>query len=85
VSAGAFSPSKTGSLLQVFGVARSLDRDPRGRALELAEIVRREFDGECSDVLFQALQLPGTWDGDNPRLLRQQPGERDLSGCRFLF
>src|SRR6267143_3034665 len=76
--------SETGSFLQVFGVARPLDRDPRGRALDLAEIGWRELDCCGSDVLFQALQLPGARDGNNPRLLGKQPGERDLSGCRVL-
>jgi len=32
----------------------------------------------------QARQLRGSWDWNNPRLLRQQPGERDLSRCRIL-
>ena len=30
------------------------------------------------------MQLRGAWDWNNPRLLGQQPGERDLSGCRLL-
>src|ERR1019366_3489032 len=32
----------------------------------------------------QAVQLCGAWDRYNPPLLGQQPGERDLSGCRLL-
>src|ERR1039457_3063577 len=30
------------------------------------------------------MQLCGAWDRYHPRLLGQQPGERDLSGCRLL-
>src|ERR1035437_6760615 len=30
------------------------------------------------------MQLCGTWDRSNPRLLGQQPGERDLGRCRLL-
>src|SRR5580700_7212793 len=30
------------------------------------------------------MQLGRTWDGNDPRLLRQQPGQCDLSRCRLL-
>src|SRR3989442_11394985 len=30
------------------------------------------------------MQLRGAWDWNNPRLLGQQPCQRDLSGCRLL-
>ncbi len=30
------------------------------------------------------MQLRGAWDWYNPRLLGQQPRERDLSRCRLL-
>src|SRR5271157_5634772 len=30
------------------------------------------------------MQLRGAWDRNSPRLLRKQPGERDLSRCRLL-
>src|SRR3984893_2878178 len=30
------------------------------------------------------MQLRGAWDLNNPRLLRKQPSERDLSRCRLL-
>ena len=32
----------------------------------------------------QTMQLCGAWDRHDPRLLGQQPGERDLSGRRLL-
>src|SRR5258708_39153000 len=30
------------------------------------------------------LQVPRAWDGNDPGLLGQQPGDRDLRGCRIL-
>src|SRR4029077_6436061 len=39
----------------------------------------REVDGNCCEVFFEARQLGGAWDGNNPRLLGKQPSERDLS------
>ena len=54
------------------------------RLLDLAEIVGSELDLRGGDVLGQAVQLGGTRDRDEPRLLRQNPGECDLGGCRVL-
>src|SRR5512147_1249767 len=48
------------------------------------EILGRKFDGSRPDVLLETVELRGTWDGNDPRLLGQQPSERDLSGCRLL-
>ena len=76
--------SEAGPLLQGFGVPRALDRNLRGGVVDFAEVVRRERDGNGSDVLVEALPLPGAGDGHDPRLLGQQPGERDLGGCRLL-
>ena len=76
--------SAAGHLLQVFGVPGPLHRDLRGGAIDLTEIVGRQFDGSRSDVFVQALQLRGARDRDDPRLPGKQPGERDLRGCRFL-
>ena len=71
-------------LLELFGIASPLHRDLGGGALDLAEIVGRQFDGSRADVLLQAMQLRGAGDRHDPRLLRQQPGERDLGGRRLL-
>src|SRR6185436_797784 len=43
-----------------------------------------ELDCRRSQVLFQALQLPGARDGNDPRLLGKQPGKRYLRRSRFL-
>jgi hypothetical protein len=50
--------SMTGWLFEVPGITGSLNPDPRAGALDLAEIVRREFDVDGCDVLVQAVQPP---------------------------
>ena len=62
-----------------------MHRDLRRGALDFAEIVGRQFDASGSDVLFQPMQLRRARDRNNPRLLRKQPGERDLRRCRLLL
>src|SRR5437773_862772 len=61
--------SATGLSFQVFRVASALHRDLRGSALDVAEVVGREFDGNRTDVLLQAREPPGAGDGNNPGLL----------------
>ena len=61
----------TGQLLQLFRIPGTMHRDLRGGAFNLTKIVRRQFDGNCSHVLVQTIQLRGAWDGNNPRLLCQ--------------
>jgi hypothetical protein len=61
-----------------------LDFDSCGGALDLAKIVRRKLEVRGPDVLDQALQLRGPGDVDDPGLLGQQPGERDLCRGRLL-
>ncbi len=76
--------SATDQFLQVFGVPSPVHRDLGGSALDLTEIVGRQLDCHCAKVLLQALQLSGAGDGHNPRLLRQQPRQRDLRRGRLL-
>jgi hypothetical protein len=76
--------SKPSHLLQLFGVSSPFHRDLGGGAIDVAEIVRRTLDCSCPDVLLQAMPLRGARDRHNPRLLRQQPGQRDLSRGRLL-
>src|SRR5215467_572673 len=49
------------------------------------EIRRRKFEGGGSDVFFQAMELGCAGNGNDPGLLRQQPGESDLRGSRLLL
>src|SRR5438105_341737 len=76
--------SETRPFLQRFGVSRPMNFDLRGSAIDLTEIVGRELDGCCSDVLLETRQLRRAGDGNDPRLLCKQPGERDLSRCGLL-
>ena len=70
--------------LQVLRVSRSLHRNLRSSALDLAEIVGRQFNGSGSVVFFQPVQLRCARDWNHRRLLGENPGERDLRGRRFL-
>jgi len=45
-----------------------LYRDLPGGAIDLTDVVRRQFDVGCSEVLLEVLQLRGAGDGNNPRL-----------------
>jgi hypothetical protein len=74
----------TGHLLQMFGVASPLHRDPGSGALDLTEVVGREFDGGRPEVLVQAMQLRGARNRNDPRLLGEEPRERDLGRRRPL-
>ena len=68
----------------VFGKPFPLHRDLRVGPIDFAEVIGRKFDVNRPQGLLQTLQLPGTRYRDDPWLLGEQPGERDLSGCRFL-
>src|SRR5262245_49733063 len=70
--------------LHIFGVPGPLHRDAGGVAIYLTEIVGRQLYVNGPIVLLQAVQLRGAWDGNNPWLLRQNPGESDLRGRRVL-
>src|SRR5437763_14675029 len=49
------------------------------------QIVGRESDGKCAAILIQAFDLARARYGNDPRLLSEQPGERDLSRCGSLL
>ena len=66
-------------------IALALDRDCGRRPPHLREIVGSQLDDRPAEILFEPVQLGGAWDRHDPRSLRQQPGERDLSGRRFLL
>src|ERR1700686_4609661 len=48
------------------------------------EIIGSEFDCDCSKVLVQTLQLARSRYRNDPRLLGEEPRERDLSRRRLL-
>src|SRR6185437_12943877 len=73
-------------LLKPFRSPRSFDFDIRGGTFDFAEIFERKFDVSSSEILFQAMKLGCSRYWNNPRLLRKQPGECDLSGrCLFVL
>jgi hypothetical protein len=57
----------------VLGILSALHSDLRGGAFDFIKIIGRELDFRCPDVLFQTGWFCGAWDGNDPRLLRQQP------------
>jgi hypothetical protein len=57
----------------MLGVSGPLHRDLRGGLLDLGQIAGRQVDVDRSRVLVQALQPAGARDGNDPRLLCQQP------------
>src|SRR5437773_1670830 len=70
---------------QFLRVPGALHCDLCGGNVEFPEIIRGEFDSKRSDVLFKALLFRGAGNRNDPGFLCKQPGERDLSGCRFLL
>jgi MmyB-like transcription regulator ligand binding domain len=76
--------SASGQLFEPFRIPVTLHRDLRHRALDLAQIVRSQLEGCRSDVLVEAVQLRRPRDRHDPRLLREEPGDRDLRGRRLL-
>src|SRR6516165_2838407 len=78
------SPSTVAQLFDLFRVTGSMHRNRGGGTLDVAKIVRRKIDRRRSDVFFQPVQLRRSRNGSDPRLLRKQPGKRNL-GRRSIF
>ena len=79
------SPSSAGRCFEPLGVARALDRD-RGRgAFDLGEVVPLKLDIRRAEVLLEPVELCGTGDRHDPRLLPEEPRDRDLRGSRVLL
>ena len=71
-------PSAPGGRHELGRITFSFDLDRCSGLLDLVEIVAGEFDVGSVQVLLQAAEVCGTWDRDDPGLLCQQPGQRDL-------
>ena len=54
------------------------DADPRGQAVQVDDLVRGQRHLRRCGVLLHALDAPRAGDGDDPRLLGEQPGECNL-------
>src|SRR5262249_13534700 len=77
-------PSAPGHLLDVLRVPCPLHCYLGGGSFDLTKIVGVKFDRDRSYVFVEAMQFGRTRDRNNPRLLRQQPGERNLGWSRLL-
>src|SRR5579871_430205 len=66
------------------GSRASLHLDPGGAVADLAQVVSRELDPRRADVFLEPVELCSARNRHNPRLLREQPGQRYLGRCRFL-
>ena len=73
------------ALSRGLGVAVAFNGDLRGGGIDVPKIVGRKLDRGRSDVLLDAAELGRTGDRDDPRLLRQQPGQCDLRRCGMLL
>ena len=76
--------SQPGHFFHVLGISFALDLNLLSGLVDLAQVFGREFDVDGAKVFFQAMQFRGAGDGYDPRLLRQQPGQRDLGGRCLL-
>ena len=67
------------------GVAVALDGDLRGDGIDVPDIVGCKLDRRRGDVLIKAAELGRAGDWNDPRLLGQQPCQRDLRGRGMLL
>jgi hypothetical protein len=71
-------------LLRIYSA--TVHRDVRESTLDLTKIRRRQLHVDCLQVLVLVIQVARARDGNNPRLLRQQPCQCDLGGrCVLLL
>src|SRR3954469_15914225 len=71
-------------LLQVLGVPLTTDLDLGRRAIDVLQVLGGELNLLRPKVLLESIALGRSGNWHNPRLLREQPGERNLGGCRVL-
>jgi hypothetical protein len=60
------------------GIAIALHLDLREGLVDPVETLAGQFHARRAEILFQPMQLGGSWDRHDSRALRQQPGQRDL-------
>src|SRR5947199_4805384 len=71
-------PSPIGELQHSLRQPLSLHVDPGRGLLDLAQVGRCQLQVHGAKILLEARQFLRARNRDNPRLLREQPGERDL-------
>ena len=75
-------PLQPGHFLQLFRIASTFHLDLRRRRVDLVRSPGVSSTAHRSDVFFQSVQLCRAGNRHDPRLLRQQPRQRDLRrGC----
>src|SRR5574337_1075371 len=65
-------------------VAVSGNADSDGEGVQVCGLVGSERDSSGTDVLIDSPTVTGPWDRYDPRLLCEQPCQRDLTGCDGL-
>ena len=70
--------------LHLLGVALALHLDAGGSVVGLGDLLCAQDQVRGGQVLVQPLEPSGAGDRDDPRLLGEQPGERDLRRCGVL-
>ena len=73
-------PPKT----RLLGQPSALWSEGRRGVVDLTEILGGQLDLRCGDVLLEAVELRRPRNRDDPWLLSEKPGERDLCGRRVL-
>src|SRR5262245_2379229 len=68
----------------MLGIPRAVDVDARGGGFDVAQVRGGQLDRGRAEVLLEPRDLRRARDRDDPRLLREQPRERDLRGRCLL-
>src|ERR1700744_4789827 len=63
--------------LHGLGIPVAEHGDRIGRGADCGQVTGGQLDARGAEVLLEALQPAGAGDGDDPGLLREQPGQRD--------
>ena len=78
-----FETSPADALLEMRRVASAFHGDIGDGIADLSKIFGGQFNFSRADILLKPMQLRGSGNRDDPRLLSQQPRKRDL--CRGYF
>src|ERR1035437_9481898 len=70
--------------LPVRRIARTLNRNVGDRRLNLLQILDCQHNVDRASVFLEPVQLGGSRDGHDPRLLGKQPGQSKLGGSHML-
>lgn len=81
VSAARGAAQQTTCACSICLISIAQHRDRCHRTVDRTQIVGREFNHSGTNILVQAVKLAAAGNRHNPRLLHQQPGQRDLRRC----